>query len=66
MVIVYSATKGLAAMTIAMAHSRGWLDYDERVCRYWPEFAQQEKERVSGRRITRSPSASMKVSCYGG
>ena len=44
MVIVYSATKGLAAMTLALAHSRGWLDYEERVCRYWPEFAQQGKE----------------------
>jgi hypothetical protein len=31
MVIVYSATKGLAAMTPAIAHSRGWLDYEERV-----------------------------------
>jgi hypothetical protein len=40
MVIVYSATKGLAAMTLAVAHSRGWLDYDERVATYWPEFAQ--------------------------
>ena len=25
MVLVYSTTKGLAAMTLAMAHSRGWL-----------------------------------------
>ena len=31
MVLVYSATKGLAAMTLALAHSRGWLDYEERV-----------------------------------
>ena len=29
MVVVFSATKGLAAMTMAIAHSRGWLDYDE-------------------------------------
>ena len=43
MVIVYSATKGLAAMTLAIAHSRGWLDYEERVCAYWPEFAQHGK-----------------------
>ena len=43
MVLVYSATKGLAAMTLALAHSRGWLDYDERVASYWPEFAQQGK-----------------------
>jgi CubicO group peptidase (beta-lactamase class C family) len=51
MVIVYSATKGLAAMTLAVAHSRGWLDYEERVCRYWPEFAQQGKERVTVRQL---------------
>jgi CubicO group peptidase (beta-lactamase class C family) len=50
-VIVYSATKGLAAMTLAMAHSRGWLDYDERVAAYWPEFAQRGKERVTVRQL---------------
>ncbi len=32
MVLVYSTTKGLAAMALALAHSRGWLDYEERVC----------------------------------
>lgn len=51
MVIVYSATKGLAAMTLAIAHSRGWLDYDERVGTYWPEFAQQGKERITVRQL---------------
>lgn len=51
MVIVYSATKGLAAMTLAIAHSRGWLDYEERVCTYWPEFAQQGKERITVRQL---------------
>src|SRR5499427_7642382 len=51
MVIVYSATKGLAAMTLALAHSRGWLDYDERVSAYWPEFAQHGKERVTVRQL---------------
>ena len=51
MVIVYSATKGLAAMTLAIAHSRRWLDYEERVCTYWPEFAQQGKERITVRQL---------------
>ncbi len=51
MVLVYSATKGLAAMTLALAHSRGWLDYDERVCTYWPEFAQAGKERITVRQL---------------
>ena len=49
--LVYSATKGLAAMTLAIAHSRGWLDYEERVCAYWPEFAQQGKERITVRQL---------------
>jgi CubicO group peptidase (beta-lactamase class C family) len=51
MVIVYSATKGLAAMTLAIAHSRGWLDYEERVSTYWPEFGQSGKERITVRQL---------------
>ena len=51
MVIVYSATKGLAAMTLAIAHSRGWLDYEERVSAYWPEFAQQGKGQITVRQL---------------
>lgn len=51
MVVVHSATKGLAAMTLAIAHSRGWLDYDERVATYWPEFAQQGKEKITIRQL---------------
>ena len=51
MVVVHSATKGLAAMTLAIAHSRGWLDYEERVATYWPEFAQQGKEKITVRQL---------------
>ena len=51
MVLVHSATKGLAAMTMALAHSRGWLDYEERVCRYWPEFGQNGKEAITVRQL---------------
>ena len=51
LVIVYSTSKGMAAMTLALAHSRGWLDYEERVCAYWPEFAQQGKERITVRQL---------------
>jgi CubicO group peptidase (beta-lactamase class C family) len=51
MVIVHSATKGLAAMTLAIAHSRGWLNYEERVAKYWPEFAQHGKDRITVRQL---------------
>jgi CubicO group peptidase (beta-lactamase class C family) len=51
MVVVHSATKGLAAMTLAIAHSRGWLDYEERVATYWPEFGQYGKERITVRQL---------------
>ncbi len=51
MVIVYSATKGLAAMTLAVAHSRGWLDYDAPVSKYWAEFAQNGKENITVRQL---------------
>jgi len=51
MVLVYSATKGFAAMAMAVAHSRGWLDYEERVCTYWPEFAQKGKDKVTVRQL---------------
>lgn len=51
LVIVYSATKGLAAMTLALAHSRGWLDYDERVAAYWPGFAVNGKDQITVRQL---------------
>lgn len=51
MVVVHSATKGLAAMTLAIAHSRGWLDYEERVATYWPEFARHGKEKTTVRQL---------------
>lgn len=51
MTLVFSTTKGMAALVMALAHSRGWLDYDERVATYWPEFAQNGKERITVRQL---------------
>ncbi len=51
MVVVHSATKGLAAMALAVAHSRGWLDYEQRIAAYWPEFAQKGKGEVTVRQL---------------
>jgi len=51
MVLVNSTTKGLAAMTLAIAHSRGWIDYEAPVSRYWWEFAQHGKEQITIRQL---------------
>ena len=51
MVAVMSTTKGLSAMTLALANARGWLDYDAPVARYWPEFAQHDKARITVRQL---------------
>ena len=51
LILVYSTSKGLAAMTVALASSRGWLDYDERVATYWPEFGQGGKEQITVRQL---------------
>ena len=51
MVVVMSTTKGLAAMTLAVANARGWLDYDAPVARYWPEFAQNGKAGITVRQL---------------
>jgi CubicO group peptidase (beta-lactamase class C family) len=51
MVGVFSTAKGMAGLAIALAHSRGLLDYEEKVCIYWPEFSQQGKEEVTVRQL---------------
>jgi len=51
MVVVHSATKGLAAMVLALLHSRGLLDYEERVSSYWPEFGQAGKAEITVRQL---------------
>jgi CubicO group peptidase (beta-lactamase class C family) len=51
LVVVYSTSKGMAATTVAVAHARGLIDYDERVCAYWPEFAANGKEAITVRTL---------------
>jgi CubicO group peptidase (beta-lactamase class C family) len=51
MVLVFSATKGMSGLAIALANSSGLLEYDERVSKYWPEFAQQGKETITIRQL---------------
>jgi CubicO group peptidase (beta-lactamase class C family) len=51
MTIVHSTTKGLAGLVLALLHSRGLLDHDERVATYWPEFAQAGKQDITIRQL---------------
>ncbi|MEV4138320.1 serine hydrolase domain-containing protein [Dactylosporangium sp. NPDC049742] len=51
LVTVFSSTKGVSGLAIAVAHSRGWIDYDATVATYWPEFARNGKETVTVRQL---------------
>ncbi|MPZ97901.1 MAG: serine hydrolase [Dehalococcoidia bacterium] len=44
---VFSTTKGVVALCMHMLADRGLVDLDAPVARYWPEFAQAGKERIT-------------------
>ena len=45
--LVFSTTKGITSIAVAMCVQRGLLDYDARVADYWPEFAAAGKSEVT-------------------
>ena len=45
--IVFSSTKALASVCMAVCADRGWLNYDDKVSKHWPEFAQNGKENLT-------------------
>jgi CubicO group peptidase (beta-lactamase class C family) len=47
--VVYSVTKGLAAMGLALLADRGLLEWDAPVATYWPGFAQAGKAAITCR-----------------
>jgi CubicO group peptidase (beta-lactamase class C family) len=44
---VFSTTKGIMSIAVAMCVQRGLIDYSEKVATYWPEFAQAGKQDVT-------------------
>src|SRR3954471_13441299 len=46
LVNVFSTTKGVASLAVAVAAARGLVSYDAKVADYWPEFAQAGKEAI--------------------
>src|SRR5688572_3471715 len=51
LVLVFSVTKGLAALTMLVGRAQGLLDYDRPVAAYWPEFAQNGKAHITVRQL---------------
>ncbi len=51
MVLVFSVTKGMAGLALALANSRGYFSYDDRVAQHWPEFSQNGKEAITIRQL---------------
>ena len=51
MLLVFSASKGMAAAAMAIAHSQRLFGYEDRVAEIWPEFARGGKEEVTVREL---------------
>jgi CubicO group peptidase (beta-lactamase class C family) len=50
-VVMFSTTKGVTSLALALAHSRGLLDHDAPVAAYWPEFAWRGKGEITVRQL---------------
>lgn len=48
---VWSSTKTVGTLALLMAHDRGLLSVDDPVAKYWPEFAENGKEKVLVRHL---------------
>lgn len=44
---VFSTTKGIMSIAVAMCVQRGLIDYSEKVATYWPEFGQAGKQDIT-------------------
>ncbi len=51
LVNMFSTTKGVSALAMAVAASRGLISYDAKVADYWPEFAQASKGSITVRQL---------------
>lgn len=51
MVLVFSTTKGVSAIAMALAHARNYFEYDDEVSSHWPSFGQNGKDAVTVREL---------------
>lgn len=45
--VVFSVTKSIGALCVAMLVDRGWVAYEDKVTTFWPEFGQNGKEDIT-------------------
>ena len=48
---IFSTTKTISALAVLKLVDRGLIDIDEKVARYWPEFAANGKENIRVRHV---------------
>lgn len=51
--LCWSAKEVLAPLAVALAQDRGWLQYDEAVAKYWPEFGANGKADITVAQLMR-------------
>lgn len=45
--VIFSATKAVGALAIALLVDRGLIKYSDKISSIWPEFAQNNKENIT-------------------
>ena len=45
--VVFSTTKAVGAVCVAILVDRGYISYDDKMSKIWPEFAQNGKENIT-------------------
>ena len=44
---IFSSTKSLTSLAMAMMVDRGFISYTDKICRYWPEFGKDSKAELT-------------------
>ena len=44
---VFSSGKSIGAILMAVAHDKSLIDYDQKVSKYWHEFAKNGKDKIT-------------------
>ena len=62
-VLVFSASKGMAAAAMTVAHAQGLFDLDEAVAAYWPEFSAAGKRDITVRQLLAHQAGLVALDC---